>query len=78
MLGEARAKGTTVRNPVNLGRSWNPDESVPTADSRVIRGGSFLCHASYCEAYRTSARRGQTPDTGMSHVGFRCAASEGT
>ncbi len=75
-LGEARAKGTTVRNPVNLGRSWNPDESVPTADSRVIRGGSFLCHASYCEAYRTSARRGQTPDTGMSHVGFRCAASE--
>ncbi len=75
-LGEARARGATVRNPVNLERSWNPDEAVPTADSRVIRGGSFLCHASYCEAYRTSARRGLTPDTGMSHVGFRCAASE--
>jgi formylglycine-generating enzyme required for sulfatase activity len=75
-LGEARAKGATVRNPVNLERSWNPDEAVPTADSRVIRGGSFLCHASYCEAYRTSARRGLTPDTGMSHVGFRCAAGD--
>ncbi|MBK7032578.1 MAG: SUMF1/EgtB/PvdO family nonheme iron enzyme [Ignavibacteria bacterium] len=37
-----------------------------------MRGGSFLCHASYCESYRVSARRGETPDTGMSHLGFRC------
>lgn len=40
-------------------------------DSRTQRGGSFLCHASYCSSYRPSARMGCTPDTGMSHVGFR-------
>jgi sulfatase modifying factor 1 len=38
---------------------------------RVIKGGSFLCHESYCESYRPSARRGMAPDTGASHVGFR-------
>jgi sulfatase modifying factor 1 len=38
---------------------------------RVIKGGSFLCHESYCESYRPSARRGTAPDTGSSHVGFR-------
>ncbi len=40
---------------------------------RVIKGGSFLCHPSYCESYRPSARRGAPPDTGTSHGGFRCA-----
>jgi len=39
---------------------------------RVTKGGSFLCHADYCASYRPSARRGLAPDTGMSHVGFRC------
>ena len=41
------------------------------APQRVIKGGSFLCHESYCESYRPSARRGMAPDTGSSHVGFR-------
>lgn len=44
-------------------------ESAPPR--RVIKGGSFLCHESYCESYRPSARRGTAPDTGSSHVGFR-------
>jgi sulfatase modifying factor 1 len=51
------------------------DPSPPTAPGvqrRVIRGGSFLCHPGYCESYRPSARRGSTPDTASSHVGFRC------
>jgi sulfatase modifying factor 1 len=42
---------------------------------RVIKGGSFLCHESYCESYRPSARRGAPPDTGSSHVGFRLVVS---
>jgi sulfatase modifying factor 1 len=46
---------------------------VPGAIRRVIKGGSFLCHPDYCESYRPSARRGTEPDTGSSHVGFRCA-----
>ena len=36
------------------------------------RGGGFLCHDSYCDRYRPSARQGSTEDSGMSHVGFRC------
>lgn len=43
---------------------------------RVVKGGSFLCHADYCASYRPSARRGLPSDTGMSHVGFRCVQTE--
>jgi formylglycine-generating enzyme required for sulfatase activity len=39
---------------------------------RVIKGGSFLCCASYCESYRPTARRGMPSDTGTEHIGFRC------
>jgi formylglycine-generating enzyme required for sulfatase activity len=41
---------------------------------RVIRGGSHLCHHSYCDRYRVAARTGNTPDSSTSHTGFRCAA----
>lgn len=47
---------------------------TPGADSeRVQRGGSFLCHPSYCHGYRVSARSHSTPETALFHVGFRCA-----
>lgn len=42
--------------------------------SKVIRGGSYLCHASYCNRYRISARTHNTPDSTTGHMGFRCAA----
>jgi formylglycine-generating enzyme required for sulfatase activity len=42
------------------------------AARRSQRGGSFLCCDEYCSRYRPSARHGGAPDTGMSHVGFRC------
>lgn len=42
---------------------------------RSQRGGSFLCCDEYCSRYRPSARHGGAPDTGMSHVGFRCVQS---
>ena len=57
-------------NPQGPSASLNPSD--PYSPSRVTRGGSFLCHDSYCSAYRPSARRGTAVDTGMSHVGFRC------
>ncbi len=47
------------------------DPTDPYSVRRVIKGGSFLCHVTYCESYRPSARRGTPPDTGSSHVGFR-------
>ena len=39
---------------------------------RVQRGGSFLCCNEYCFNYRPSSRIGCTPDSGMSHLSFRC------
>ena len=45
----------------------------PDGDRRVMRGGSYLCHLSYCWRYRTSARMGSTPDSPSGNVGFRCA-----
>ncbi len=44
----------------------------PGEDSeKVIRGGSFMCHASYCHGYRVSARSHTPPDNNMFHIGFR-------
>jgi formylglycine-generating enzyme len=45
----------------------------PAGTSRVMKGGSFLCHKSYCNRYRVAARTSQTPDSSSSNVGFRCA-----
>ena len=45
----------------------------PDGDRRVLRGGSYLCHASYCWRYRTSARMGSEPDSPTGNTGFRCA-----
>jgi len=47
-------------------------------DRRVMRGGSFLCHASYCNRYRVDARNSNTPDTAASNIGFRCARDVAT
>ena len=38
---------------------------------KVIKGGSFLCHASYCYRYRIAARTANSPDSSTSHTGFR-------
>ncbi len=43
------------------------------AGHKVIKGGSFLCHESYCTRYRIAARTGNTPDSATSHMGFRIA-----
>ena len=61
--------------------SWHVHQPRPLVDPRgplegdrrVLRGGSYLCHASYCWRYRTSARMGNTPDTATGNTGFRCA-----
>ena len=45
-----------------------------TGSFRVQRGGSFLCHESYCRRYRVSARYGSEPSSSASNVGFRWAA----
>jgi formylglycine-generating enzyme len=57
-------------NPQGPDRSFNP--ANPYEPQRAQRGGSFLCSDSYCSRYRPSARHGCSPETGMSHLGFRC------
>jgi sulfatase modifying factor 1 len=44
-----------------------------TDDSiKLIKGGSYLCHQSYCNRYRISARTFNTVDSSTGHMGFRC------
>ena len=44
------------------------------AGSRVMRGGPYLCHASYCNRYRVGARTSNPPDSASGNQGFRVAA----
>lgn len=68
-----RSRDDVTISPVGPEASHDPMR--PFMTQRSQRGGSFLCNDSYCSRYRPSARHGCTPDTGMSHVGFRCAKS---
>jgi formylglycine-generating enzyme len=43
-------------------------------EPRAMRGGSYLCHASYCNRYRVAARTSNTPDSSAGNIGFRIAA----
>lgn len=52
-------------------RDWHAD-AQPQSVEKAVRGGSFLCNASYCKGYRVSARMKTSMDTGLEHTGFRC------
>lgn len=55
---------------------WCNDWFGPvTGKAKVIKGGSFLCHHSYCNRYRVAARSSNTPDSSASNMGFRCVAN---
>jgi formylglycine-generating enzyme len=62
------------RNPPGPDESFDPNE--PGVAKRVQRGGSYLCSDLYCMGYRPSARMKASPDTGLSHTGFRCVRSK--
>ncbi len=62
-----------VIDPQGPAKSLDP-RSPNAPESRVHRGGSFMCNDSYCASYRPSARMAAPPDTGMSHLGFRCVS----
>lgn len=69
---EEAKKGLST-NPQGPHESFDPEDLF--AQKRVHRGGSFLCHASYCKGYRITARMKTCPDTSLNHLGFRCAKS---
>lgn len=69
---------STIKNNVAInpkGPLSSLDPMEPTVPKRVVRGGSFLCNASYCKGYRVTARMKTSPDTGLEHTGFRCVAN---
>jgi len=63
-------KSDGIKNPQGPLDSFDPAE--PTAPKKVHRGGSFLCNESYCSGYRVAFRMKTSPDSGLSHAGFRC------
>ncbi|WP_419872420.1 formylglycine-generating enzyme family protein [Candidatus Pristimantibacillus sp. PTI5] len=56
-----------------LASAENPCFMEPTG-KRAMRGGSYLCHRSYCNRYRVAGRSGNTPDSSTGNCGFRVAA----
>lgn len=63
-----------MANPKGPVVSFDPMES--SVPKKVMRGGSFMCNASYCLGYRVSARMKSSPDTGLENTGFRCVSSQ--
>ena len=55
--------------------SWSDSVS---GESRVIKGGSFMCHDSYCNRYRLSARTSHPGNGFTAHIGFRCVVDKNT
>lgn len=62
-----------ILNPTGAEKSYSP--SNPYQVEYVMKGGSFLCHASYCASFRISAKMGVSVDSGSDHVGFRTVAT---
>lgn len=60
-----------VHEPSPAGRAR--DAAALSEDERTQKGGSYLCHASYCHRYRIAARTGRSADTSAAHTGFRLA-----
>ena len=57
----------------HLTASPTDPDGPPRGSNRVMRGGSFLCHRSYCNRYRVAARTASTPDSSTGNMGFRLA-----
>lgn len=63
-------------DPAYYARSPREDPTGPeSGTARVMRGGSYLCHESYCWRYRVDARSANTPDSTTGNIGFRVVAA---
>lgn len=71
---ELKRSNTIVENPKGASSSFNKNN--PLAKEKIIKGGSFLCSASYCASYPISARMATTLDSSMEHLGFRTVATK--
>ena len=60
----------TFRVPSRLDRQ-GAIQSDAQNPMKLAKGGSFLCHKSYCHRYRIAARIANTVDSATTHMGFR-------
>jgi sulfatase modifying factor 1 len=58
----------------HIAASCNNPRGPVNGQSKAMRGGSYLCHKSYCNRYRVAARSSNTPDSSTGNIGFRCVA----
>lgn len=63
-----------LNNPKGAEKSYTP--SNPYQLEYVMKGGSFLCHVSYCASFRISAKMGMEPSSSSDHIGFRTVATK--
>jgi formylglycine-generating enzyme required for sulfatase activity len=72
---QAASECCAPRNPRGGEQAGSYDPAQPQfrVPRKVVKGGSHLCADTYCLRYRPAARRPQPVDTGMSHIGMRCA-----
>lgn len=67
--GEQFNKKQVVVNPKGAKKPFNHQN--PYTKEKIMKGGSFLCSASYCASYRISARMATSMDSSLEHLGFR-------
>jgi len=60
------------QDPKGPAQSYDPQD--PGSQTRVMRGGSYLCSDVYCLGYLPGTRMKSTPDTSLCHTGFRCVS----
>lgn len=65
--------GGAVRNPSGAENPFNERDRY--AREKIMKGGSFLCNASYCASYRSSSRMATSLDSSLEHLGFRTVAT---
>jgi formylglycine-generating enzyme required for sulfatase activity len=67
-----------ISNPkgAKLKDSFDPAQPQIRIGRKVIKGGSHLCAANYCQRYRPAARHPEMIDTATTHIGFRCVVRE--
>lgn len=70
---ELASSNEPALNPKGAQKAYNPNN--PYLQEKVIKGGSFLCNASYCASYRISSRMSTSPDSSLEHLGFRTVVS---
>ncbi|MCK7591353.1 formylglycine-generating enzyme family protein [Subsaxibacter sp. CAU 1640] len=64
-----------IMNPSGASIPYSPNN--PYQKEYVMKGGSFLCNASYCASFRISARMGTSVDSASDHSGFRTVVTVG-